>query len=92
MRTLIISALVFVSAHSYSAPAKSTFHVEGMTCGTCPVTVALALKKQPGVTDAHASQDTQTAEASYDDSQVSAEQLAQAITQAGYPARVIGHD
>ena len=65
---------------------KVTLGVKGMDCAACPVTVKVVLMKQPGVTDVKVDAEHHTASVTFDPVQVSAETLAEAVTQTGYPA------
>jgi copper chaperone CopZ len=60
--------------------------VKGMTCATCPLTVKVVLKKQPGVDDVKMDAGKHTAEVKFDPAKVTPDRLAKAVTQAGYPA------
>lgn len=84
-----LSALVFV-AFAFPAlaaePRIAKLSVPGMNCHLCPVTVRKALERVPGVLEAKADFATKTAEAKYDPDKVSAQALAKAVGDAGYPA------
>ncbi len=69
-----------------SEAQKVTLDVKGMHCASCPLTVKVVLKKQPGVDDVKMDSEKHTAEVSFDPSKVSPERLAQVVTEAGYPA------
>jgi copper chaperone len=61
-----------------------TFKVPDMGCGHCKATVENELSKLSGVERANADIGRGTVEVSYDESQVSTEQLKGAIEEAGY--------
>ncbi len=61
-----------------------TLPVEGMTCASCVVRVEKALKKVEGVTGASVNFATEKATITFDAGAVSAEELAQAVGDAGY--------
>lgn len=65
------------------------FDVEGMTCTGCETTVKNSLGRLDGVVDAEASFETGKAKVQYDKSLVTAEDMEEAIEQAGY--KVTGH-
>jgi len=69
-------------------PARVTLEVPGMNCPLCPIAVAGALRKQPGVREARADLDTKTAVVVFDPEMTSPERLAKAVSDAGYPATV----
>ena len=81
---LAIAGAAF-AAHANEAQ-KVTLDVKGMTCATCPLTVKVVLKKQPGVDDVKMDAEKHTAEVKFDPAKVSSEQLAKVVTEAGYPA------
>jgi mercuric ion binding protein len=64
----------------------ATLAVKGMTCPTCPLTVKVALKKQPGVSDVKVDLRRATARVVFDPEKVTVARLAKAVTDAGYPA------
>jgi mercuric ion binding protein len=72
------------------APANATvvLQVDGMHCATCPITVRTVLRKLDGVHDAVVSVESKTAHVTYDPARVTPARMAQAVTEAGYPARV----
>ncbi len=89
MKNRIFAALAIagaVLAAQAGEVRKVTLDVQGMTCATCPVTVKVVLGKQPGVETVTMDAGRNTAEVHFDPAKVSAEQLAKAVTQAGYPA------
>ncbi len=96
MRALLLSFLVTAGALLWplSGPALAaeprtvTLDVPGMTCGTCPITVRLALKRVPGVIDARADFDSKTATVTYDPDQTNVQALTRATADAGYPSTV----
>ena len=80
---LLVAATLSVAA---SPSDKVVLDVKGMTCAACPVTVKTVLKKQPGVEEVKVDLQKHTAEIRFDSGKVSAEKLAQAVTEAGFPA------
>jgi mercuric ion binding protein len=89
LKSLLVAA-AFVLSHTASAgeTRTATLHVEGMTCASCPLTVKQILKKQPGVSEASVDYKSQLAKVSFDPDKVQAEQLAKAVTDFGFPAKV----
>jgi mercuric ion binding protein len=83
-------AVLMISAAAFTAnagvPQRVTLDVKGMTCATCPLTVKVVLKRQSGVEDVKMDADKHTAEVKFDPAKVSSQQLAKAVTEAGYPA------
>lgn len=80
----LLAANPFVLAAGWETTA--TLDVKGMTCPTCPLTVKVALKKQPGVGDVKVDLQQGTARVAFDPTKVSVDRLAKAVTDAGYPA------
>ncbi|MDH5655096.1 MAG: copper ion binding protein [Spirochaetia bacterium] len=68
---------------------ETTLEVSGMTCGHCTMSVEKALKGSEGVTEASVDLKSGKAQVSFDEGKISAEQLAAAVTEAGYEAKVI---
>ena len=62
------------------------FELEGMSCASCVARAERALTAQAGLTHASVNLGTETAEVAYD-APATAETLAAALAQAGYPAR-----
>lgn len=67
-------------------PETVVLDVPGMTCGTCPITVRLALKRVTGVIDARADFDARTATVTFDPGETDVQVLIRATTEAGYPS------
>lgn len=71
------------------ATHRATVAIEGMTCGSCAVTVKAALARLPGVAEVRVDVARGRAEVRFDRTRVDAERIAEAITEAGYPASVV---
>ena len=84
MAALALFGTIF--AVDASEAQRVTLDVKGMHCASCPPTVKVVLKKQPGVDDVKMDSEKHTAEVRFDPSKVSPERLAQVVTEAGYPA------
>ena len=65
---------------------SASFAVENMTCATCPITVKRAMEGVAGVNEVTIDFETKTAVARFDPSQTTADAIAAASTNAGYPA------
>ena len=63
-------------------------YINGMTCINCQTRIQNALKKQPGITRATVSYETETADVLYDSSVISLEQIQGLIDELGYSASV----
>lgn len=81
----LVRELVLAAAPA-AVETKVAIPVDGMTCAACPVAIKTALKKLDGVKSAEASREKKQAEVVYDESKVTAEQLAEAINKLGYKA------
>jgi copper chaperone CopZ len=60
------------------------YTVTGMTCAGCRRTVQRILQNQPGVQQVDVSLDQSEAKITYDETQISAEQLHDALAKMGY--------
>ena len=82
-------ALLVVSMTALAGePKLAVFDVSGMSCSLCPITVRKALERVPGVLDASAELASKSAHVKYDPDKVSADALAKAVSDAGFPATV----
>lgn len=86
-RTALIALLSAAPALA-ADPRTATLDVPGMFCSLCQVSVRKALERVPGVIEARADNNAKRAEVKYDPDKVSAEELAKALTNAGFPATV----
>lgn len=64
-----------------------TFAVENMTCGMCPITVRKAMKGVAGVKSVEVDLGAQTARVTFDPTLAAPAAIAEASTNAGYPAK-----
>jgi mercuric ion binding protein len=65
-------------------------HISKMTCGSCPVTARLALRRIPGVLGATVTLDDSLGMVRYDPRKVTPTVIAKELTrQTGYPARIL---
>lgn len=92
IRSLMFAVFLALSSVAVAADVIETvtLEVQGMTCAACPITVKKALKKVPGVTDVKVDYKSGFAEVNYDPEKTSPDELAKAITTAGYPTTVKG--
>lgn len=88
---LLLCLLPFLAGESLGAEellARTTLQVEKITCGACLRVIDAELRKVPGVLGMSA--DLATKQVTIDhDREVTAAELAAAVTVAGYPARVV---
>ncbi len=67
---------------------KKTFGIQGMHCASCVQVLERALKKVDGVTEANVNLATTQATVTYDESKVTKDNLASAVSNVGYKALV----
>ena len=79
-------SLALLALPAQAEPRTVRLDVQKMYCATCPITVRIALKKVPGVTEAKVTLEPPIAEVTYDDAKTSPEQLTRATTNAGFPS------
>lgn len=77
------------NAAAQSAEQTQDFAIENMTCATCPITVKKAMSGVDGVVSVEVDFEAKTATVVYDPSVATAEEIAEASTNAGYPATAI---
>ena len=63
-----------------------TFTTPGMNCGKCVARIATALNTKPGVADVKADLSGKQVHVTYSEREISPEQIASALAEAGYPA------
>lgn len=85
-RLTVFLALFAASLSALATPSQVVLDVKGMTCATCPITVRAVLRKVPGVEEAKVDGEKHTAAVKFDSGKVSTDQIAKAVTEAGFPA------
>lgn len=85
-RLFLASALALASAAFAGEAARVILEVPSMNCSLCPIAVSGVLRKQPGVHEVKADLETKTAQVVFDPDKTSPGRLAQAVSDAGYPA------
>lgn len=103
-RIMIIAALAGLAAVATLAPFPSlaqaqvqnqaqvrtaSFAIDNMTCATCPITVRTAMSRVAGVRSVAVDFQSKRATVTYDAARATLEAIAQASTNAGYPARLV---
>lgn len=84
----VISLEKAQAASSNVTLATASIRVEGMTCGGCAASVHQALAKREGVKSVEVSLEKKQAIVKYDPTKVTPEQLAEAINQTGFKAKL----
>ena len=83
-------ALLLLTGAAFAAePRTVTLAVEHMTCAACPITVRKASSHVAGVSASTVDMNSHTATVTFDPTRTSAEALATAVSQAGFPAKVL---
>lgn len=91
MPMMAISPLVAQSASAQVGSVETKmFAIENMTCALCPVTVKKAMQGVNGVRLVEIDFGAKTARVVFDPTVTSAEAIAKASTNAGYPAHPAG--
>ena len=86
---LALAAALIASVAAFAGELKhAVLDVPGMYCSLCPLTVRKALERVPGVFEVKADFAAKRAEVKYDPDKVTPQQLAGAVTNAGYAATV----
>ena len=78
------SGCCFISGASAAAAervAVTTFHIEGMTCGSCATAVKHVFEKVEGVKNARVSYEQKTAVVTYDPAKVTAKTLSRTVSE-----------
>jgi len=87
----VLSFMIIAYMQDGVAQEQTTImHVSGMTCGTCPISVRHRAMQMKGVHSASVDIDTALATVVYEDSEQSAQAIAQVITELGYPTMIRG--
>lgn len=89
MRTLIFGAIasMWLNAAQAAAPATAVLDVQNMTCPACGLTIKAALKREPAVTSTEVDGNAGTVTVRFDEERITVDQVAVAITEAGFPAK-----
>jgi mercuric ion binding protein len=83
----ILCALVFGSqAFAAESTQKACYHVDGMTCAACSVTLKAAVNKLRGIKSVKASVEEKSASIEFDPKQTSSDEIKKAIDSTGYQA------
>jgi len=85
----ILTTTVLLAGMAMAKEATTQIKVSGMTCSACAVSVKATLTRTKGVKSADVSTAKGMATVVYDDSQVSEQQLLDAINRVGFKAEPI---
>jgi mercuric ion binding protein len=90
MKQARLFALLLVAGSALAAePRTITLGVEHMTCAACPITVRKALSHVAGVAQSTVDMQSHTATVTFDPGKTTPEALATAVSEAGFPAKVL---
>ena len=81
-----IALVIFASPVAMAGERTVTLAVANMTCALCPITVSKAIEGVDGVTEVSVEYATKHAIVRFDDAVTAWEKIAQASTNAGFPA------
>lgn len=84
--TFMVAAVWLVASSSMAAEQTTKLKVDGMYCASCPFIVKQTLADIDGVKDVEVSFREKMATVVYDDQTCSVPQLANAVSEAGFPA------
>lgn len=91
LSVMAVSPMSAQSASTQVATVETrTFAIENMTCALCPVTVKKAMQGVDGVRSVDIDFDAKTATVAFDPERTTADAIAAASTNAGYPATLRG--
>ncbi len=82
----ILMTTVLLAGAAMAKEATTQIKVSGMTCGACAVSVKAALNRTKGVKSADVNAEKGLATVVYEDSQVTEQQLLDAINNTGFKA------
>lgn len=88
LRGLILISLIILTSQVLASSKVATFSIENMACKMCDITVRKAIEKVDGVTSAKVDYESKTAQVTFDSVITSINQIEEASTMAGYPAKV----
>jgi periplasmic mercuric ion binding protein len=88
-RAGLITFVVALGSVQAAEPRTVTLGVEHMTCAACPITVRKALSHVAGVSASTVDMKAHTATITFDPTRTTAEALVTAVTDAGFPAKVL---
>jgi mercuric ion binding protein len=88
LNALALAATVVTAPAALAAERTVIFAVGNMTCASCPYIVKSSMTAVPGVAKVAVSFEAKTATVTFDNGKTSAEAIAAASANAGYPAHL----
>lgn len=86
--TTVFAPTMVAQAVDETVLQTRTFTVEKMTCAACPITVRTAITRVAGVRSVEVDFESKTATVTFDPSVTTADEIARASANAGYPAQI----
>ncbi|ESW73233.1 cation transporter [Mesorhizobium sp. C277A] len=86
LSAFFVGGITLAASAAFAAERTVTFGVDNMTCASCPYIVKTSMASVAGVDDVAISLEAMTATVTFDDGKTTAEAIAAASTNAGYPA------
>lgn len=83
-----VLTFTLTSFSTMAAIKEVTLKVDHMDCATCPVVVRAALYDLEGVDKVQVSMKDKTVKVTFDDTKLKSSDLATAVTNAGFPAKL----
>ncbi len=83
---IVLGVSLSAALPAFSAEQTVSMNIERMSCALCPVTVRKAIERVDGVQHVDVDYDAKTATVTFDDSNTTTAEIAQASTDVGYPA------
>lgn len=82
----VVAALLLSGSAIAATPVSLTLDVQNMSCATCPITIKMALKQVPGVSDVKIDFEKKTATVQLDRDKADVRMLTKATADAGFPS------
>lgn len=86
MKIIAFLFLLVAISPAYAKEKSVCYHIDGMTCSTCSLTIKVAVKKLDGILSIIVDAKKNMANVLFEDQKISALQIAQTITDSGYKA------
>lgn len=84
---MFLAAALWAGVVAAATPAKVVFDVQNITCAACGLTIEMALRRVPGVSETRVDADNATVTVAFDADRTSGPAVAKAISDAGFPAK-----
>jgi mercuric ion binding protein len=88
LSALLVAGMTMAISAAFAAQRTVTFAIDKMTCSACPYIVKSSMASVTGVAEVAVSFEAKTATVTFDDGKTSADAIAAASANAGYPAHL----